>query len=153
MPTRPHCDAGGSGPVAMSAVSGARTALFPGGITQRSAPDFASVVSKLAASASGPGEVAASALRTQALQTGMARPCRLPVSCSRLRASFRCRSHRFSGAGADHGVSRCACGASVLALQRVRRSSPDSACFLLLGAAADPTACLGELSTPLRAYG
>jgi len=71
VPTHPHCDAGGSGPVVLSAVTGARTALFPGGITQRSAPDFASAVSKLAGSASGPGEVAASALRTQALQTGM----------------------------------------------------------------------------------
>lgn len=81
LPTRPHCDAGGSGPVVLSAVSGARTALFPGGITQRSAPDFASAVSKLAASASGPGEVAASALRTQALQTGMVRPCIVAVAC------------------------------------------------------------------------
>lgn len=70
---RPHCDAGSSSPVVIDAVSGERAALFPGGITQRAAPDFASSVSKLAASASGPAEVAASALRTQALQTGMVR--------------------------------------------------------------------------------
>lgn len=111
VPTHPHCDAGGSGPVVLSAVTGARTALFPGGITQRSAPDFASAVSKLAGSASGPGEVAASALRTQALQTGMVRHCVLAPVCS-VRDCLRCRLHCCSGPGADHGIRRCACGAS-----------------------------------------
>ena len=71
LPKRPHCDAGGFGPVVIDVVPGERAALFPGGITQRAAPNLASVISKLAASASGPAEVAASALRTQALQTGM----------------------------------------------------------------------------------
>ena len=110
VPTHPHCDAGGSGPVVLSAVTGARTALFPGGITQRSAPDFASAVSKLAGSASGPGEVAASALRTQALQTGMVRDCDLAPVRS-VRDCLRCRLH-CSGPGADYGVCCCACGAS-----------------------------------------
>ena len=72
LPVRPHCDVGSTAPLVIDAVAGDRTALFPGGITQRSAPDFAAVVSKLAASSS-PGQVAASALHAQALQTGMVR--------------------------------------------------------------------------------
>ena len=72
LPRRAHCDLGGHAPVVVDAVAGERTALFPGGITQRAAPDFASVVSKLAGAAN-PEQVAASALRAQALQTGMAR--------------------------------------------------------------------------------
>ena len=50
---RPHCDAGASGRV-VDVVAGKRHAMFPGGITQRAAPGFASTMSRLAASARSP---------------------------------------------------------------------------------------------------
>eukprot|EP00929_Paragymnodinium_shiwhaense_P103912 TRINITY_DN67763_c0_g1_i1.p1 TRINITY_DN67763_c0_g1~~TRINITY_DN67763_c0_g1_i1.p1 ORF type:complete len:353 (+),score=55.01 TRINITY_DN67763_c0_g1_i1:247-1305(+) len=68
---RAHCDLGSKTPVLYDADSGERVSLYPGGITQRAAPDFATVIAKLAASAGSPGEAATAALRTQALQTGM----------------------------------------------------------------------------------
>lgn len=89
LPTRPHCDAGASGPVVLDASTGERTALFPGGITQRGAPDFSAVISRLAASASSPGEVASSALRAQALQTGMVCCC-IPSVSGNFCAQFIC---------------------------------------------------------------
>ena len=71
VPRHAHCDVGSHAPVVLDAVTGERAALFPGGITQRAAPVFAAVVSRLAGSAS-PSQVASSVLRAQALQTGAA---------------------------------------------------------------------------------
>lgn len=96
LPTRPHCDPASSAPVVIDASTGERTALFPGGITQRAAPDFSSVISRLAASATSPGEVASSALRAQALQTGMVCCCRCRVLVVRLVALVTMLSGRGS---------------------------------------------------------
>lgn len=109
LPTRPHCDAGSRAPVLIDASTGARTALFPGGITQRAAPDFAAVVSRLAASASSPGEVAASALKAQALQTGMVQL--LVVVTSRCVLQAACPCVFLAGTREDHGFCCCARGA------------------------------------------
>ena len=100
---RPHCDAGASGRV-VDVVAGKRHAMFPGGITQRAAPGFASTMSRLAASARSPGEVAASALSEQALQTGKVQTPAAFHFAVPLRLVFA------TGARPDYGVCGRPCG-------------------------------------------